>query len=368
MKIGHITYNYKPIIGGQEAYVDSLIGVLNGRGHRQRVYQKEGGELSELIVEVPGSNWRLPQLISFNLGLLTKRSLLKDEDVLVINYPEAFPSVSWHKNTVVISHGSTWTRGARSDVARKMLARLAFKRATQFVANDTFVLRELGLGVAPRTRMFEEVSSGKWFIPNCIDTKLFSPGRSRPGLKEKNPIIVPRNLTYSRGVDLAVAAYAQFEKKHPDTTLCVVGDAIPGVRESQEFKARVLRHIQELDLQSKVVLLGHRSRDQMPGIYSSALFTLVPTRSSEGTSLAALESMACGTPVVSTDVEGLLDLPTLKCSASSESMAEAMEAVLKKREEIALEQRSEVIRGYNLNNWQKAWLKVIEKSLLGIRY
>jgi glycosyltransferase involved in cell wall biosynthesis len=361
MNIGHITYNYKPIIGGQEAYVDSLIRVLEGRGHRQRVYQKEGGELSELIVEVPGSNWRLPQLISFNVGLLTKRSLLKDEDLLVINYPEAFPSVSWHKNTVVISHGSTWTREARSDVARKMLARLAFKRATQFVANDTFVLRELGLDVGPQEAMFEEVSSRKWFIPNCVDVNFFSRRRGLPELREKNPIIVPRNFTYSRGVDLAISAFAMFGENHPNTTLFIIGDAIREVRESEIFKNRIISQVEELGLESKVIFYGHSSREKMPEIYSSAVFTLIPTRCSEGTSLAALESMACGTPVVSTNVEGLLDLPTLKCQANGESMAEAMERIFEERDEIAAAQRREVTETYNLDNWQKAWVKVIER-------
>ena len=361
MRIGHVTYNYKPIMGGQEVYVDSLVKILREAGHRQRIYQREGGESGESVIEVPRVSNKLPLLLSFNLGLLARRPLLKEEDLLIINYPEAFPFLCWHRNTVVISHGSTWTRrtSRRSKMARKFLARFAFQRATQFVANDTFVLREMGLDVSPRQGMFQEVSPGKWFVPNCVDVGLFAPRQGLPELKEKNPIIVPRNLTYSRGVDLAVSAYASFREKHPDTSLVIIGDAIPGVRESEEFKEKLLSQVKSLGLDSKVFFLGRLAPAEMPEVYSSALFTLIPTRCSEGTSLSALESMACGTPVISTDVEGLLDLPTLKCEATVESLADAMERVFKQREELGRSQRKQVAENYNLANWQRAWMKVV---------
>lgn len=364
MNIGHITYRYKPLVGGQEVYVDSLVKIFNEKGHKQNVYQREGGEVGEFLTEVPRISDKLPLLLSFNLGLLAKRTLLREEDLLVVNYPEAFPAVAWHRNTLVVSHGSTWTRlsSFRSNKIRKVLARFAFSRAKQFVANDSFVLRELGLDVKPKERMFEKLSRGKWFIPNCVDEDRFQKRKGLKELKERSAILVPRNLTYSRGADLAISAFASFIHKHPKANLVIVGDAIPGVSESLKFKREVLSLVKDLELESKVVFWGSIPWDQMPDVYSSALITIIPTRCSEGTSLSALESMACGTPVISTDVEGLLDLPTFQCKVDAEAIAEAMERVWEKREEIARAQRREVILHYNLNNWKRAWLKVIEDS------
>ncbi len=361
MNIGHITYRYKPMVGGQEVYVHSLVQILDEEGHRQRIYQRQGGDIDESIVEVPAISDRLSMLLSFNLGLLAVRTRLKEEDLLIVNYPETFPSVAWHRNTVVVTHGSTWTRHSsfKSNKTRKFLARFAFNRAKQFVANDSFVLRKLGLDVKPKERMFEELSKGKWFIPNCVDAAFFQKRKGLKELKAKKAILVPRNLTYSRGADLAISAFASFVRKHPETHLIIVGDTIPGVDESLSFKREVLLLVKNLDLESKVIFWGNIAWSHMPEIYSSSLMTVIPTRCSEGTSLSALESMACGTPVISTDVEGLLDLPTFHCRIDIDAIAEAMEKVWKKREDIARNQQQEVLLNYNQDNWREAWMQVI---------
>jgi len=93
----------------------------------------------------------------------------------------------------------------------------------------------------------------------------------------------------------------------------------------------------------------------------SALLTLIPSRMSEGTSLAALESMACGTPVVTTNVEGLKDLPGLKCPLTVDGILEGLRTALDKRDELAEEQLMEVEERFSKKHWDKGWLEVIEQ-------
>ncbi|MFZ5639498.1 MAG: glycosyltransferase family 4 protein, partial [Bacillota bacterium] len=304
---------------------------------------------------------RLPKLVSYNLGLLKHISRLKKEDVLVVNYPEHFPPVCWHAGAVVLSHGATWTH-EQNRIRRKLrkaAAEFSFRRAKKMVANDTFFYREMGLDIAPQQGMFTEVVPGKWFIPNCIDTQVFTQVQPAAGLADLSAVIVPRNFTHARGVDLAVRAFAIFNKKFPETTLVLVGDAISDNAASLAYKEQVMGIVKNAGLQGKVLHLGSVPWHDMPSVYSAAAMTLIPTRCSEGTSLSALESMACGTAALSTAVEGLLDLPTEKCRVDVEDISEKMAAVYGNRESIGRRQQEAVRTVYNMDNWAGAWLAVV---------
>ena len=218
----------------------------------------------------------------------------------------------------------------------------------------------MGVEVAPRTQLFEEVVPGRWFIPNCVDTDLFSPRAGLHALGKLNPILVPRNLTRSRGVDLAIRAFALFVPRHPETNLVIVGDIIYDNLGEFRYKQELNQLVEKLGLVGRVYFLGQVSRERMPSIYSSAAMTVIPTRRSEGTSLAALESMACGVATVATAVEGLLDLPAMHCLAEPTAMAAEMERVFRQRKRIGQIQQEIVRQVYNLENWEAAWLAVLE--------
>src|SRR5438045_5914401 len=61
---------------------------------------------------------------------------------------------------------------------------------------------------------------------------------------------------------------------------------------------------QDLQIADRVLLLGARPREEMPFFYSAANVTVVPSYH-ESFGLAAVESLACGTPVVATRSGGL---------------------------------------------------------------
>jgi len=62
-----------------------------------------------------------------------------------------------------------------------------------------------------------------------------------------------------------------------------------------------------LTLGERVVFLGARGHDEMPGLLSSAELAVFPSLM-EATSVAALESMACELPVAASDVGGLPEI------------------------------------------------------------
>ncbi len=295
--------------------------------------------------------------LSYNLFLLLRLPNLLREDALIIHNPFHFIPVWWHKHTIAVSHGVTWQQPPTTltQKIKKQIAKLAFKHSRKFVANDSNFFREMGINIKPKQRMFQQVTQGKWFIPNCVDTDLFKRNKGIRELKKLNPVLVPRNIVRGRGIHLAIEAFSKFIEVYKDTSMVIAGNFYEPL-----YKNYVFSLINNLRLAGKVYFVGNVKRESMVSFYSSSLMTLIPTLYEEGTSLSALESMACETPTISTDVGGLADLPSIQCKANPEDLAKAMIEVAKNRVGIAKQQHQEVTNTYNLENWEKAWLKVLQ--------
>jgi len=169
-------------------------------------------------------------------------------------------------------------------------------------------------------------------------------------------------LCVDRGIDLAIKTFDHFRRAHPDFELRIVGGPKKG-----KYYEYCRRLVDELNLTGSVFFDGFVAHANMPQRYSSAVMTLIPTVRREGTSLSALESMACGTPTVSTDVGGLADLPTVKAPAVAEALSEAMTQTLARREEVAFAQEKEVRSVFTINRWSEAWDKVIKQTMAQAR-
>lgn len=361
-KIGHISTHYLPILGGQEVYIDNLVNGLPEHSHsvfQLRQAKTPGKNPVAATVHQMKRHRRLPPIVDMALGLTFRRPQLSEMDVLVVNYPEYYRPVAWHPNVVVLSHGATWgdLTGNRRE-AKRTMSRDAMRHCAAYVFDDTFAMREIGLDVAPGTRYFEWIIDKAMFIPNCVDGNLFHPTAGIANLRRLQCICVPRNLSHGRGVDLAIRALRILVQKGRDLTLAIAGDSNLG---DVEYRRGLFDLTNELELTGKVLFLGMVANVRMRDVYSSCLMTLIPTRYREGTSLSALESMACGTPVVATNVEGLLDLPVQHCEPSPEAMADAVQGMLDRRDAAAAEQRKSANERFSMIRWRKAWGSVVEQ-------
>ncbi|HQK94809.1 MAG TPA: glycosyltransferase family 4 protein [Armatimonadota bacterium] len=360
MRIGHVTFSYHPITGGGDTYLAELLKVLEADGHDQRVYQRPvPGPPPDGVRYIPdplGCRLRRGQFWTVPLGLRRLRGELASEDILIAHYPNYHWAIEWHPRTVLISHGVFWDDrpGALRSQIKRRLALRAYRSAGQVVANDTFYLREMGEDVPIGADPFVEVAPGRWFIPNCVDTERFRPVMPMEGLSRLAPVLVPRNLFRNRGVHLAIQAFALLAPDFPETNLVVVGaDSQP------EYRAECDVLVRRLGLEARVVFYGPVSWRRMPQIYSSARVTVIPSLSGEGTSLAALESMACGTPAVTTAVAGLLDLPAVHADPRPAPLAAALGQVLSDRDRVAADQARAVRERFSLDRWAEAWLRVV---------
>jgi len=361
MRIAHITYTYFPLVGGGDVYVENLRRALEARGHSQVVLARRSTETAQWFVPVPNPLRGLPaEFWTHALGLIARTGVLRAQDAIIAHYPIyalAAIGLTPRARTIGISHGVTWDDrpGALRSRIKKAIARAAFRRCPAFVANDSNFLREMGLDIRPGEHFFEQVAPGRWFIPNCVDTERFRPGAGWERLRTLPSVIVPRNLYYNRGVHLAIAAFARFRPVFPDTRLVIVG--APG----QRAYVRALRSlVRELGLDDAVVFWGPVPHADMPAVYRSAEMVLIPSVAGEGTSLSALEAMACGVATITTDIGGLADLPTSKCPPHAQSLAETMRVTYPRRAEVGAQQLARVRETFTRRRWEEAWARVIE--------
>ena len=356
MKIAQLTYSYKPIIGGADAYADLLCSTFRERGREVVVYQRASENNDPYVVQAPTWQRRFRPRDFWMVPLwLRGRRELATMDVLIGHYPNYCRPAYSHPRLVGLSHGVTWDHAPGTWRSRKKrrMAKEAFERCARYVANDTFFLREMGLDIAPAEQPFEEVVPGRWFIPNCVDTERFRP----PDLDGPRPhsIVVPRNLYRNRGVYLAVQAFGEIADDFPAHTLDIVG------AESQpDYAAEVRALVERLGIGDRVRFRGSVPWEAMPGVYTGAELCLIPSLCGEGTSLAALEAMACGTATITTDAGGLTDLPAVHCAPTREALAQAMAATLPSCSDVAAEQSRRVRGEFSLDRWKASWAAVVE--------
>lgn len=113
-----------------------------------------------------------------------------------------------------------------------------------------------------------------------------------------------------KGVDDLLRAMAYVVRDLPDDWACrtclalVGGDAESNDEALRQEMDRLERLKEELGLRPLATFLGRRDQDELPYYYSAADICIVPSHY-ESFGMVALESLACGTPVVASRVGGL---------------------------------------------------------------
>lgn len=140
-------------------------------------------------------------------------------------------------------------------------------------------------------------------VPCGVDLKLFVPydrqvARERLGMHSSLPILVfAGRLDPFKGPDLLLHAAALMQK---EAQIVIVG----GKRTDDKDLQHLRELAEDLHISQRACFPGSRPREEMPLIYSAADVTVVPSYH-ESFGLAAVESLACGTPVVATRAGGL---------------------------------------------------------------
>ncbi len=140
-------------------------------------------------------------------------------------------------------------------------------------------------------------------IPCGIDLKLFKPrdrqqARAKLGIGYHEPVILfVGRLDPFKGPDVLLRSTAMMQTK---AQIVIVGGKSASDKDIQFLKELAV----QLKISKRVHFIEAQPQHKLPPIYSAADVTVIPSYH-ESFGLAAVESLACGTPVVATRAGGL---------------------------------------------------------------
>lgn len=293
MRILHVFKDYfPPTRGGIEQHIHDLVhsidgfefAVLTSSRSRRQVVDDDGGVK---VVRAP-EYWRP---VSTPITPAWARLLRESRaDLFHFHMPNPFgelallaartetPMVATYHADIV---GRRWLRPLFLPFQQRFL-----RRAARIIVSSPTLLRTTSslLRQADRARVIPfGVDPGEWEVrpPEADELRARHPG----------PLVLfLGRLAYYKGVDVLIQAM-----RRVDATLLVVGDG-PKRREWEALAA-------SLALRDRVVFTGEVPDEERSAYYHAGdVFVLPSTSRAEAFGIAMLEAMACGTPVISTEL------------------------------------------------------------------
>jgi D-inositol-3-phosphate glycosyltransferase len=207
--------------------------------------------------------------------------------------------------------GEMKNRIARSDEEREGEYRLngerqVLRRADRIVAATLAELTQLRF-------LYKADASRIVIIPPGVDLSHFYPipsdeAKMYVGLKpEDRMVLFVGRIEPLKGVDTLIHAMCclTLKDKSRPVHLAIIGGDPSATPEKMTAEMKRLQALcDELALGQTVVFLGKRDQDTLPYYYSAAEVLVMPSHY-ESFGMVALEAMACGTPVIASEVGGL---------------------------------------------------------------
>lgn len=214
-------------------------------------------------------------------------------------YPDGAAAVRlgrWLGVPVTITLRGTEARHAQDPVLRPLLARALLGATRVFAVSESLRKVALALGVpASKTQV----------IGNGVDLQRFAPqpreaSRKALGLPGDGQVLITvgglvERKGFHRVIDCLPALLGRFSNLH----YVAVGGASP----EGDWTEQLRQQVRVLGLEQRVHFTGPLPPDSLAGVLSAADVFVLSTRN-EGWANVFLEAMACGLPVVTTDVGG----------------------------------------------------------------
>lgn len=212
--------------------------------------------------------------------------LLENQSALI---SRAVSNIKGSKCIINLQSGDT------EDYMRKKLGIFYFlyswvygRKATYVVLSKYLKDRALNHGVPEKNIVV---------IPNGVDLASFSCKSIKRTEKKKN-IVTASRLVLKNAVDDIIKAFAIVNKKIPDSKLTVCGTG--------EDDSKLRNLAVDLKIADKVDFVGLVSHNELPKILCNSDVFVRPSIS-EGFGNSFIEALACGVPIVGTEVGGIPD-------------------------------------------------------------
>lgn len=152
-------------------------------------------------------------------------------------------------------------------------------------------------------------------VPPGVNLNLFRPLAPQEAMKAICPysgrkmILFVGRIQPLKGIDSLMRAMALVLQRHPDlkNQVCVsiIGGAADPDSELERVELERLHRLKEdLGISHLITFLGAKDQNTLAQYYSAAQMVVMPSHY-ESFGMVAIEAMACGTPVIASDVGGL---------------------------------------------------------------
>ena len=207
--------------------------------------------------------------------------------------------------------GEMKNRIAQSDEERETASRLEGERRVLARAN-----RIIAATLAEQAQLewlYKANSRKITIIPPGVDTGRFYPipkdeAKQFIGIPDEDRMVLfVGRIEPLKGLDTLIRAMACMGLENSDCPayLAIIGgDPSASPDEMTSEMASLQQLCRELKMDRTVVFLGKRGQDTLPYYYSAAEVLVMPSHY-ESFGMVALEAMACGTPVIASQVGGL---------------------------------------------------------------
>ena len=283
------------------------------QGHELRIsgVHRDARYIPLVSLDPSGHRSRVPLTLHYLWALrrFLRRESVIQYDILDFHRPEPvllFRGDSRPKN-LVLHQDMSVIRRKDSDIRWRHMPWLyeSMERKVFRHVNRVFCVRESA--VERYRAAYEGEAIAFEFIPTWVDTECFAPpeseaardecrARIRDGLglaRDTRLLVFVGRLDRQKNPILLLEAVAAARVRSSDLTLALIGDGV--------LRPEIEKWIKSNSMGGSVRLLGALPRERIAAIHrASDLFVL--SSAYEGMPIAVLEALACGLPVVSTDV------------------------------------------------------------------
>jgi glycosyltransferase involved in cell wall biosynthesis len=335
--------------GGAERYLMELHRLLGAMGYEARIYQPADRDWAAsyqgMRIEGIESQGDMQRFYS-------RFHAEKEKGTLTIYSPFTLAPDAGMNKTIGISHGVYWDHPASRNEGERLNIYHGIRNCDVIVSVDTNTVNWVRAEIP-------EMSHKLVHIPNFVDHTLFFPG---PKSEETGVVLYPRRLCHDRGFFMVSDLLPFFLQQYPGMEFHFVGTWQGGEEVSNKIEELSHRHGERVKF---YMLPPERMREA----YLSADIVIIPTLYMEGTSLSCLEAMACGKPVIATNVGGLTDLIIdgyngLLIRPDEDELKQALSTLIENealRRELG-QNAHRVSQKFNIDIWKRRWTELLLKT------